>query len=218
MRMPVLAIGGDRSWRQRMDRILRTRAGTAWLGAYAPAQAHPSAAPGALLLLLDGDDPAVERAPRRPLLQPPDRLYFYRDPRAESLRRCARTGARGCLEKFASAEEILRALRAIEAGLFAVEPALLRLIVDGPDATPANMRSPMAHDADFPQLTERQREIVRWATRGLSTKRIARVLGISPETVKTHLHNIFEREGVHSRIALLAARHVDWKEGRSAPS
>jgi DNA-binding NarL/FixJ family response regulator len=207
-RIPVLAIGGDRSWRHRLDRILRARADTAWLGAYAPAQAHPSAAPGALLLLLDGDDPAVERAPRRPPPPSPERLYFYRDPQAESLRRCARTGARGCLDKFASPQEILRALRAVEAGLFAVEPALLRLVVEGPGATPADIRSPMTHDAAFPQLTERQREIVRWATRGLTTKRIARVLGISPETVKTHLHNIFERLGVGGRT-LLALRASD---------
>lgn len=188
-----------------------------WLGAYAPAQTHPSAAPGTLLLLLDGDDPAVERAPRRPLLTPPDRLYFYRDPQAESLRRCARTGAHGCLDKFASPEEILRALRAIEAGLFAVEPALLRLLVEGPGMAPADMRAPMPHDAAFPQLTQRQREIVRWATRGLSNKRIARVLGISPETVKTHLHNIFEREGVHSRVALLGMRDAEREGGRSVP-
>ena len=57
-------------------------------------------------------------------------------------------------------------------------------------------------------LTERQREIVQWAARGMSNKQIARQLGISPETVKTHLHHVFEREGVHSRTALLAV-HQD---------
>ena len=41
----------------------------------------------------------------------------------------------------------------------------------------------------------------------MSNKQIARQLGISPETVKTHLHHIFEREGIHGRIALLAHQH-----------
>ena len=64
------------------------------------------------------------------------------------------------------------------------------------------------HSGDWSTLTERQREIVRWAARGMSNKQIARQLGISPETVKTHLHHVFEREGVHGRMALLAA-HID---------
>src|SRR3546814_8581527 len=55
------------------------------------------------------------------------------------------------------------------------------------------------------QLTARQREIVRWAAQGLSNKQIGQRLGISPETVKTHLHHVFDREGISGRIAVLAA-------------
>lgn len=201
-RMPILAIGGDRSWRLRLDRMLRARTDLEWLGAYAPAQARAPSTHGPAVLLLDGDDPAVERARRRPLLPPPNRLYFYRCPQVESLRRCARGNACGCLDKRASPEEVMHALRAIDAGLFAVEPALLRLAVGLPSSDVV-----LAHDASFPELTRRQREIVRWATRGLSNKQIARSLGISPETVKTHLHNIFAREGVHNRVELAAAGH-----------
>ena len=64
-------------------------------------------------------------------------------------------------------------------------------------------------EAVLRRLTVRQREIVRWAARGMSNKQIARQLGISPETVKTHLHHVFEREGVHGRMALLAAHLGD---------
>ena len=40
-------------------------------------------------------------------------------------------------------------------------------------------------------------------------RKIARQLGISPETVKTHLHHVFERGGVHGRMALLATHRDD---------
>jgi DNA-binding CsgD family transcriptional regulator len=52
------------------------------------------------------------------------------------------------------------------------------------------------------QLTRRQYEIVRWVAQGLSNKEIGRHLGISPTTVKTHLHNIFERAGINGRQQL----------------
>ena len=51
-------------------------------------------------------------------------------------------------------------------------------------------------------LTDRQREIVRWVAQGLSNKEIGRRMGISPTTVKTHLHNIFERAGINGRQQL----------------
>jgi DNA-binding NarL/FixJ family response regulator len=58
------------------------------------------------------------------------------------------------------------------------------------------------------RLTQRQREIVACVARGLSNKQIGRQLGISPTTVKTHLHNIFERIGIGGRT-LLALRAAD---------
>jgi DNA-binding CsgD family transcriptional regulator len=57
---------------------------------------------------------------------------------------------------------------------------------------------------DLGHLTDRQREIVHWASLGLSNKQIGRRLGISPETVKSHRHQVFEREGISGRVALLA--------------
>lgn len=207
--MPVLVIGGDRSWRLRLEQMLCARSELQWLGAYAPAQARPQRSIHPAVLLLDGDDPAVERGSRMPRLPLPGRVYFYRKPQLESLRHCMEHGARGCLDKLAPPQEVLRALAAVDAGLFAVEPALLRLAIAAP-STPAE--SPAGTDAGderadpFPELTARQHEIVHCAVQGLSNKQIARVLGISPETVKTHLHNIYEREGMHHRIDLLTTR------------
>lgn len=48
-------------------------------------------------------------------------------------------------------------------------------------------------------LTDREREVVALIRRGLSNKQIARQLGISPYTVKNHIHNIIEKLGVETR-------------------
>jgi DNA-binding NarL/FixJ family response regulator len=52
-------------------------------------------------------------------------------------------------------------------------------------------------------LTVREIELVRLIARGLPNKEIAGQLFIGEGTVKTHLHNIFEKLGVNNRLALL---------------
>lgn len=58
-------------------------------------------------------------------------------------------------------------------------------------------------------LTEREGEVLGLVARGLLTKQIAGVLGITTRTVKHHIENIYEKTGVSTRAAaaLFAARH-----------
>jgi DNA-binding CsgD family transcriptional regulator len=56
-----------------------------------------------------------------------------------------------------------------------------------------------------PVLTARQQEILGLVRLGMPNKRIARILGISETTVRTHLENIFVRLGVQSRTAAAGA-------------
>lgn len=207
--LPVLAIGSDRNWRARLERILSGRGEVSWLGSRGPGE--PGRGPLPSLLLLDGDDPRVERELQRMHVPMPQRLYFFLRPDVASLRDCVNAGAAGCLDKEASPETVLRAIRSVGSGLFAVDPALLMLAMAGvpEEREPAVPESP---PGNWSQLTERQREIVRWAAQGLSNKQIARHLGISPETVKSHLHHVFERAGVSGRMALLAMR---WAESEA---
>jgi two-component system, NarL family, nitrate/nitrite response regulator NarL len=61
----------------------------------------------------------------------------------------------------------------------------------------------------FPQLTERQADVLRAALRGNSNKLIARQLGISDGTVKTHLRAIYQELGTRNRTeaVYMAAEH-----------
>jgi DNA-binding NarL/FixJ family response regulator len=199
----LLAIGADRAWRARMQRVFALRSEIRWLGAYASGEARRCAAQPVTLLLLDGDDPLANRARRRPNLPPPRRLCFYRSADLAALERCVAAGAFGYLDKQVEVDALLRAVAAAASGLFVAAPRLvadlLQLMHAGPpacaDGAPAPARA----------LTGRQQEVVARVASGLSNKQIARVLAISPETVKAHLHAAFEREGVHGRTALLAA-------------
>ena len=78
----------------------------------------------------------------------------------------------------------------------------VRTIADGGVYLPTGGIAPI-HTRDvrdaFPQLTERQADVLRAALRGNSNKLIARELGISDGTVKTHLRAIYQELGTRNR-------------------
>ena len=53
-------------------------------------------------------------------------------------------------------------------------------------------------------LTDREREIMRLVSEGLSNKEVARVLNISQGTIKVHLHNIYQKLEINNRTVLAA--------------
>lgn len=207
MRLPVLAIGSDRAWRARIERLLALRGELSWRGAFSPDALCSGACSPAALWLVDGDDPAMDRACSHIRSADPIRLHFYRHPDVATLRRCAQIGGSGCLDKQAPLALVLQALREIGSGRFAVDRSLLLKALGSkpPPAAALPLRSDV-QAAQWPQLTQRQCEIVHWASQGLSNKQIGRRLGISPETVKSHLHNVFARKGISGRVALVASQ------------
>ncbi len=67
-------------------------------------------------------------------------------------------------------------------------------------------RAPAASaDADPDALTERERQVVVLLAAGAATKAIARELGLSPNTVKTHTRHVFEKLGARNRTEAAAA-------------
>ena len=50
-------------------------------------------------------------------------------------------------------------------------------------------------------LTQRETEVIRLLARGLQTKQMARVLGISVKTADNHIQNVYSKIGVSTRAA-----------------
>ena len=100
-----------------------------------------------------------------------------------------RAGARGALSKTSSQGEIIAAIRKVAAG----EQVLAK-----------SLEKDMALKRLTPELTGRQIEVLRLASRGFTNQDIANILGISPNSVKDHVKLIFQRLGVSKRSEAVA--------------
>jgi DNA-binding NarL/FixJ family response regulator len=107
-----------------------------------------------------------------------------------------RAGARGYILKGAPAADVAQAIRDVHAGGSYLPPPIAAVLA-------AQVRQPAR-----PALTEREREVLRWVSDGLSNKQIARRLGIAERTVKFHVNSIMTKLGAENRAqaAALATR------------
>lgn len=113
-----------------------------------------------------------------------------------------RAGARGYVLKGAAQDEILRAVHAVAGGEAIFSPPIAQRMIHYFAAS--RMRGPA--DA-FPELTERERELLTLIARGHSNAEIAERLVLSPKTVRNHISNIFVKLQVTDRAqAIVRAR------------
>jgi len=106
-------------------------------------------------------------------------------------------GACGYILKDADHAEFLRIIRATHRGARLHSPFM-------PDRF-AKQAVAVRHEGaaaptDFSSLTEREREILAYAASGQGNKEIADHLGVSLDTVKTHLHHIYQKLHVTGRV------------------
>jgi DNA-binding NarL/FixJ family response regulator len=117
-----------------------------------------------------------------------------------------RAGARGYVLKGAHHEEILQAIRAVAAGQAVFGPAIATRMMNffqGLNGVPRTEEAAQA----FPELTEREREVLTLIAQGISNKEIAKKLFISAKTVSNHITNIFSKLQVADRAqAIIRAR------------
>ncbi|MBR0874894.1 response regulator transcription factor [Bradyrhizobium tropiciagri] len=107
-------------------------------------------------------------------------------------------GACSVISKSASLETLVHSLRVVaDGGSLPPGPA--------PDAVPAGKEANgIAVDNLLAVLTEREREIMRLVSEGLSNKGVARRLNLSQGTIKVHLHHIFRKLEINNRTVLAA--------------
>ncbi len=118
-----------------------------------------------------------------------------------------RAGARGYILKGAEGDETLRAIAAVSRGEAIFSPALAQRLIQY-FGEPRPVPSPSA----FPQLTEREREVLALLGQGYTNAAIAERLVLSPKTVRNHVSQIFGKLQVTGRAEAIA-RARDTKLG-----
>jgi DNA-binding NarL/FixJ family response regulator len=120
--------------------------------------------------------------------------------------RAVEAGAAGVLHKSADVDAILDATRRLGDGetLLSEEELIGLLRLAG-----QNREEEVEARASIEQITPREKEVLRMLAEGLSNKEIAAKLHMSVDTERTHMMNILNKMGVHSRIQALvfAARY-----------
>jgi DNA-binding NarL/FixJ family response regulator len=115
-----------------------------------------------------------------------------------------RAGARGYLLKGADKAEVLRAIRAVASGEAIFGPAVAQRLIQY-----FAMQRPAPQPPVFPELTDREREILALIAQGWSNAEIAARLVVSLKTVRNHVSNIFSKLEVADRAAaILRARRA----------
>lgn len=105
-------------------------------------------------------------------------------------------GASGYLLKDMLAEPFLTAIRELRAGGSPISPSIARILLTR--ARPARPVDHAAH-AEGIDLGEREAQILALVAKGFNFGEIGRLLGISTNTVKTHIYRIYRKLSVHSR-------------------
>jgi DNA-binding NarL/FixJ family response regulator len=122
-----------------------------------------------------------------------------------------RAGARGYLLKGADQEDILRAVRAVGDGEAIFGPSIAQRLIQFFTAS-QTARPPQI----FPDLTDREREVLNLISQGRSNTEIARRLDVAQKTVRNHVSNIFSKLQVADRAeAIVRAREAGLGGNRS---
>jgi DNA-binding NarL/FixJ family response regulator len=98
-------------------------------------------------------------------------------------------GAHAYLFKNTPSDELLSAIRTVNAGGRYLSRAVVRKADEA---------------ATYPGLTARELEVLQWIVRGHSNLLIAREMGVTEDTIKFHLKNVFGKLGVSSRSKAVA--------------
>jgi len=106
-----------------------------------------------------------------------------------------RAGASGFVLKDDSPEQLIAAVRTVAAGEALLSPAITKRVIQ----KFAGMQRPAA-PREFEELSERERDVFRLMSHGLSNAEIGKELYISETTVKTHVTHILQKLNLRDRV------------------
>ena len=116
-------------------------------------------------------------------------VVFTGEGGARQLADALKAGVKGYVRKDSPAEDLIRAIRAATSGEFYIDPALSSTIV---------------LEEGERTLTARQREILQMLADGMQTDTVAKQLGLSTETVRTHTKRILAKLDADTRTQAVA--------------
>lgn len=116
----------------------------------------------------------------------------------EYIRQALASGAMGYILKYATAPELLNAIRAVHRGEAILSPAITRLVIED------YLRWGDIQKPDIDNgLSPREREVLQLIAEGYTNKKIAEILSISIKTVQAHRGNLMSKLDLHDRTELI---------------
>ena len=129
----------------------------------------------------------------------------------ESVFAAMRAGARGYVLKGANQAEMLRAILAVASGEAIFSPGIAKRVLGFFSAARPNVPSRL-----FPELSERETELLDLIAWGRTNQEIAEHLGLTLKTVRNHVSNIFSKLQVADRAqAVIRAREAGLGYGKT---
>jgi DNA-binding NarL/FixJ family response regulator len=128
-------------------------------------------------------------------------------------------GTSGIVLKQTATELLIKSIRKVHAGEIWLDShttaAVIRQFVAADDTPQPAAPQSATRERERSPLSQREREIVALVAQGFKNKEMAEKMFISEQTVKNHLHNIFDKLGVSDRLELaLYAIHNNLHTGR----
>jgi DNA-binding NarL/FixJ family response regulator len=112
-----------------------------------------------------------------------------------------RDGARGYLVKGAGPDRVEHALRVVAGGDVVLNQDLAQAVGELAQVRSASTRRP------FPQLTQRELDVLELVAQGLDNQAIARRLVLSPKTVRNHVSNVLTKMPAADRSQAIVLAH-----------
>jgi DNA-binding NarL/FixJ family response regulator len=132
-------------------------------------------------------------------------IMLVKDDKKEDFVEAVRQGCCGIVPKQTSTELLLKSIRKVHAGEFWLDRMttadVIRRLAKRAGAAPSQGPRPGLRE-NAAALSQREMEIVVLVAQGYKNKEMAERMFISEQTVKNHLHNIFDKVGVSDRLEL----------------
>ncbi len=110
-------------------------------------------------------------------------------------------GATGYVVKESASEKLIECLETVSKGEYFIDGSLSHAVAK--NLMESGEKAAKITDAGYSTLTSREQQVMRLIAEGLTTKKIAKKLFISPKTVENHRTNIMNKLEVHSTMELV---------------